>query len=281
MSGMRRAQPGTASARRVFVYVVLTAAAIVMLIPFYWQISTSLSTNAEVMGVPPSFWPAVPQFENYARVGDKIPLASQLLVSSAVTALRVAGQLVTCVLAGYAFARMEFRGRKVVFGLVLSLLMVPPQIFLIPQYLIIKDLGLLNTTLGIALPGFFSSFGIFLMRQAFAALPSELEDAARLDGANPFQTFLRVMLPLVGPTISALVIITVIWSWNDLLWPLIVSARPEAMPISVGLATFQGRYTTDYSVMMAASVIATIPTLALFLVLQRRVLQGLAFSGLK
>lgn len=281
MSSTTRARPRTLSPRRVLVYVVLTAAALVMLIPFYWQISTSLSTNAEVVGVPPSFWPAVPQFENYAKVGEKIPLVSQLFVSATVTALRVAGQLVTCVLAGYAFARMQFRGRRILFALVLSLLMVPPQIFLIPQYLIIKDLGLLNTTLGIALPGFFSSFGIFLMRQAFAALPAELEDAARLDGANPFQTFLRVMLPLVGPTVSALVIITVIWSWNDLLWPLIVSAQPEAMPISVGLATFQGRYTTDYSVMMAASLIATLPTLALFLILQRRVMQGLAFSGMK
>ncbi|MCS5732190.1 carbohydrate ABC transporter permease [Herbiconiux daphne] len=262
-------------------YLVLTIGGIVMVFPFLWQIVMSLSTNSQVMSVPPTFWPGQLQFGNFVEVFQKIPFFDQLWTSVLITVLRTAGQLVLCTLAGYGFARMQFRGKNIVFALVLSLLMVPPQIYLIPQYLIIQDLGLLNTALGVALPGFFSAFGIFLMRQAFIGLPTELEEAARLDGANVFQTFYRVMLPLIGPSISALIIITVLWSWNDLLWPLVVTTRAENMPLSVGLAALQGQFSTDYSVLMAASLLATLPVLILFLALQRRVVQGLAFSGMK
>jgi multiple sugar transport system permease protein len=265
----------------VLTHVALTVGGLIMVFPFVWQVLMSLSTNAQVMSVPPTFWPGELQFGNYAEVFDKIPFFDQLWVSFLITALRTFGQLVLCTLAGYAFARMPFRGKNIVFAIVLSLLMVPPQIYLIPQYLIIQDLGLLNTAFGVALPGFFSAFGIFLMRQAFVNLPVELEEAARLDGANPVQTFFRVMLPLVGPSLSALIIITVLWSWNDLLWPLVVATRAKDMPLSVGLATLQGQFSTDYSVLMAASLLAVLPVLVLFLVLQRRVVQGLAFSGMK
>lgn len=268
-------------AAAVFTHLALALGGLIMVFPFVWQVLMSLSTNAQVMSVPPTFWPGELQFGNYAEVFDKIPFFNQLWVSVLITALRTFGQLILCTLAGYAFARMPFRGKNIVFAIVLSLLMVPPQIYLIPQYLIIQDLGLLNTAFGVALPGFFSAFGIFLMRQAFVNLPVELEEAARLDGANPVQTFFRVMLPLVGPSLSALIIITVLWSWNDLLWPLVVATRAKDMPLSVGLATLQGQFSTDYSVLMAASLLAVLPVLILFLVLQRRVVQGLAFSGMK
>lgn len=262
-------------------HVILALAGIVMVFPFAWQISMSLSTNAQVLSVPPSFWPGVLQWGNYAEVFQKLPFLDQLWSSVWITVIRTAGQLIFCTLAGYGFARLQFRGKNLVFALVLSLLMVPPQIFLIPQYLIVQSFGLLDTALGVALPGVFSAFGTFLMRQAFAGLPSELEEAARLDGANHFQIFSRVMLPLVGPSLSALVIITVLWSWNDLLWPLVVTTRVENMPLSVGLASLQGQFSTDYSVLMAASLMATLPILILFLALQRRVVQGLAFTGSK
>jgi multiple sugar transport system permease protein len=252
-----------------------------MVFPFAWQISMSLSTNAQVLSVPPSFWPGVLQWGNYAEVFQKLPFLDQFWSSVWITVIRTAGQLIFCTLAGYGFARLQFRGKNLVFALVLSLLMVPPQIFLIPQYLIVQSFGLLDTAFGVALPGVFSAFGTFLMRQAFAGLPSELEEAARLDGANHFQIFSRVMLPLVGPSLSALVIITVLWSWNDLLWPLVVTTRVENMPLSVGLASLQGQFSTDYSVLMAASLMATLPILILFLALQRRVVQGLAFTGSK
>ncbi|MDR5700473.1 carbohydrate ABC transporter permease [Agromyces aerolatus] len=262
-------------------HLVLAVGGLIMVFPFVWQILMSLSTNAQVMSVPPSIWPGELQFENYAEVFRKIPFLDQLTMSVVITVLRTVGQLVLCTLAGYAFARMAFRGKNLIFAVILSLLMVPPQIYLIPQYLIVQGAGLLNTPLGVALPGFFSAFGIYLMRQAFSGLPDELEEAARLDGANPFQIFFRIMLPLVGPSLSALVIITVLWSWNDLLWPLVVTTRAQDMPLSVGLATLQGQFSTDYSVMMAASLLAMLPVLILFLVLQRRVVRGLAFSGMK
>jgi multiple sugar transport system permease protein len=159
--------------------------------------------------------------------------------------------------------------------------MVPSQIYVIPQYLLIQDFGLLNTALGVALPGLFSAFGTFLMRQAFLALPKELEEAARLDGANPFQIFWRVMLPLVGPSISALMVLTVLWSWNDLLWPLIVITQTQNMPISVGIATIGADLNPNYAVLMAGSLVATLPILVLFVALQRRVVEGLASSGIK
>lgn len=271
----------TARLGTISTHLVLAVFGFAMVFPFLWQIVTSLSTNAEVMSVPPSFWPGKFQFHNYADVFDRVPFLSQLWASVLITAMRTGGQLILCTLAGYAFARMAFRGKGLIFGITLSLLMVPPQIYLIPQFLIIQNAGLLNTALGVALPGFFSAFGIFLMRQAFVRLPDELEEAARLDGANPFQIFRKVMLPLVGPSLSALIIITVLWSWNDLLWPLVVTTRSEDMPLSVGLATLQGQYSTDLSVLMAASLLAMLPVLILFMVLQRRVVQGLAFSGMK
>lgn len=275
----RSALPGARS--NLGAHIVLSLAGFIMLFPFLWQISMSLSTNAQVLSVPPSFWPGELQFGNFVEVFQKLPFLDQFWSSVWITAIRTLGQLVFCTLAGYGFARLNFPGKNLLFALVLSLLMVPPQIFLIPQYLIIQNLGLLDTAMGVAFPGIFSAFGTFLMRQAFAALPSELEEAARLDGANHFQIFSKVMLPLVGPSISALVIITVLWSWNDLLWPLVVTTRAENMPLSVGLASLQGQFSTDYSVLMAASLMATLPILILFLALQRRVVQGLAFTGSK
>lgn len=262
-------------------HAVLGTVAFVMTFPFLWQLVMSLSTNQQVMSAPPTFWPGELQWQNYAEVFTAIPFLSQLWVSIAITVLRVVGQVVLCSMAGYAFARMRFSAKGVILGIILSILMVPSQVYLIPQFQIIQNLGLLNTVWGIVIPGIFSAFGVFLMRQFFMGLPLELEEAARLDGANPFQIFSRIMLPLAAPGISALVIITTLWSWNDLLWPLVVTTYAERMPLSVGLATMQGFVTTDYPVMMAASVLAMAPVLILFIILQRRVMAGLAFSGSK
>ena len=273
--------PALSGSNSVGTHVTLGLIGFVMVFPFIWQVIISLSTNAQVMSVPPTFWPGDLQWGNYATVFTKLPFLDQLGVSIAITVIRVAGQVVLCAMAGYAFARMRFSGKGIILTIILSILMVPPQVYLIPQFQIIQTLGLLNTVLGIALPGIFSAFGVFLMRQIFLGLPLELEEAARLDGANPFQIFWRIMLPLAMPGISALVIITTLWSWNDLLWPLVVTTYAEKMPLSAGLATLQGSITTDYTVMMAASVMAMAPVLILFIVLQRRVVEGLAFSGSK
>lgn len=267
--------------RNIDAYVVLTVGGLLMIFPFVWQLIMSLSTQAEVTGVPPSLLPASPQWRNYLDVFTLLPFVSQFGVSLAVTVLRVVVQLILCAMAGYAFARMQFRGRGILFALLLSILMVPNQIYLIPQYSIIQGMGLLNTVLGIAMPGLFSAFGTFLLRQHFVSLPAELEEAARLDGANPWQIFWRVMLPLSGPALASVAILTTIASWNDLLWPLVVSTYEDRMPLAVGLATLQGQHMTNYPVMMAASLLAMAPILILFLVLQRRVVEGLAHSGMK
>ena len=268
--------------RNTVAYVVLTVGSVMMIFPFAWQVIMSLGTNADVISMPPSFWPSDFSPENYAHVFDRMPFLPQLGVSIGITVIRTVGQLVLCSMAGYAFARMRFPAKGVVLGLILAILMVPPQVYLLPQYQIVQGLGWLNTVIGIAAPGIFSAFGTFMMRQFFLGLPDELEEAARLDGANPFQIFWKIMLPLAKPGLSALAIITVLWSWNDLLWPLIVATSAESMPLSAGIATLtSGRSITDYPVLLAAAMMAMAPVLILFLVMQRRAIDGVAFSGMK
>lgn len=262
-------------------HIVLTLGGLTMVFPFVWQVLMSLSTNAEIQAVPPQFLPASPQWGNYAEVLARIPFLSQFWTSFLITALRTGAQLILCSMAGYAFARMQFKGRNVLFGLLLAILMIPSQAFLITQYQIIKGLNLLETPWGIVLPGLFSAFGTFLMRQAFMSLPKELEEAARLDGCNPWQVFWKVMFPLVKPSLFAVAITTVLWSWNDLLWPLIVTTRESNMPLSAGIATFAGQHTSDWNLMMAASAMAMAPIFVLFFAMQRKVIEGLATSGLK
>ncbi|MBM7499427.1 multiple sugar transport system permease protein [Brachybacterium muris] len=262
-------------------HVVLLIGGLLMVFPFLWQIIMSLSTHAEVTSVPPTWIPAEPQWGNYPAVFEQIPFLNQFLNTAAVTVLRVVGQLILCAMAGYAFARMEFRGKNVLFALVLSILMVPYQIYLIPQYGIIQQLGWLNTVAGIAAPGIFSAFGTFLMRQHFMGMPRSLEEAARLDGASPWQTFWRIMFPLSGSALSAVAILTALASWNDLMWPLIVATYDDRTTLAVGLSTLQGQFTSNYPVMMAASFMAMLPLMILFIVLQRRVVEGLAHSGMK
>lgn len=276
-----RRRGGSRQPRNTDAYLVLTLGGLIMIFPFVWQLIMSLSTQAEVTSVPPTLVPERLNWGNYVDVFDLMPFASQFTVSATVTVLRVVVQMLLCAMAGYAFARMRFRGRGILFALLLSILMVPNQIYLIPQYSIIQNMGLLNTALGIAMPGLFSAFGTFLLRQHFISMPASLEEAARLDGANQWQTFWRVMLPLSGPALASVAILTTIASWNDLLWPLVVSTYEERMPLAVGLATLQGQHMTNYPVMMAASLLAMAPILLLFLALQRRVVEGLAHSGMK
>ena len=275
---LRPRRPGV---RYPWAHVVLLLGGALMTFPFLWQILMSLSTNAEIQSVPPKPIPDRLHFNNYAAVFDRLPFLNQFGVSVLITAARTAGQVVLCSLAGYAFARMRFPFRNALFILLLLILMIPSQAYIIPQYGIVQAWGLLETPWAIILPGLFSAFGTFLMRQQFMSLPVELEEAARIDGANPFQVFARVMLPLATPGLFAVAITTVLYSWNDLLWPLIVTTREDSMPLSVGIATLQGQHTTDYAVIMAASIMAMAPIFILFMLMQRRVIDGLATSGLK
>lgn len=263
------------------IHVILGVGGFIMAFPFIWQIIMSLSTNAEVQSVVPTFWPAELQWQNYVAVFERLPFLSQLGTSVIITVIRTLAQIVICTLAGYAFARMRFFGRSALLAVVLSILLVPAQVYLISQYQIVQSLGWLNSIMGIVAPGLFSAFGTFLMRTAFLNMPAELEEAARVDGASPFQTFWRIMLPIAKPSISVLAITTVLFSWNELLWPLVVSTYASNMPLSAGLATLAGDVTVNFPVLMAASLMATAPILIMFIFLQRRVIDGLAFAGLK
>jgi multiple sugar transport system permease protein len=279
--GSSRRRPRARDGHTWWIHVVLGVGGFIMAFPFLWQIIMSLSTQAEVQSVPPTFWPAELQWGNYAEVFERLPFLPQLQTSVWMTVIQTLAQIVLCTFAGYAFARMRFRGRAILLALVLSILLVPSQVYLLSQYQIVQSLGWLNTIMGIVAPGLFSAFGTFLMRTAFLNLPVELEEAARIDGANPFQVFWKVMLPLVTPSISVLAITTILWSWNLLLWPLVVSTSAESMPLAAGLATLSSDRQVDYPVLMAASLMAMAPVLIMFIVLQRRVIDGLASSGLK
>jgi multiple sugar transport system permease protein len=278
--------PGSPARRRrrrfpIVVNVVVAISGLVMVFPFVWELLTSLKTLGESTAVPPVILPSVWQWENYSRVFAAIPFAQQFLNTALVTLGRVGGQLVFCSLSAFAFARLKFRGRNITFGLFLSILMVPTQLYIIPQYQIMESLGWLNSLKALIVPGLFSAFGVFLLRQFFLALPRELEDAARIDGCNPFQIYWYVMLPLVRPGLVALGVLTAIWSWNDLLWPLIVNTDPDKMPLSAGLASLQGERLTDFPVLMAGALLASLPMIALFVILQRHFIASIATTGMK
>ncbi|WP_042384215.1 carbohydrate ABC transporter permease [Streptacidiphilus melanogenes] len=262
------------------VHVVLAVGAAAMVAPFLWQLLTSLQTLGEATHVPPTFLPGW-RWSNYGEVFTSMPFLRQFLNTVVITVVRVAAQLLFCSMAAYAFARLRFPGRDVLFLLLLSVLMVPSQVYLLPQYQILMHLGLLNTLTGIVLPGLFSAFGTFMLRQFFLSLPVDVEEAARLDGAGPVRIFWSVMLPLAKPGLISLGVLTVLWSWNDLLWPLVVTSDAGQMPLSVGLATLQGEHVTDYPVLMAGSLLASLPMIAMFLVSQRRITEGIAFTGSK
>ena len=190
-------------------------------------------------------------------------------------------QVALCSMAAYGFARIDFPFKNGIFVLLLSVLMVPGQIFLIPQYLIIMNLGLLDSMMGLVLPNLFSAFGTFLLRQFFMSLPKELEEAAILDGCNRYQIFYRIMLPLVKPGIVSLVIFTAKFAWNNFLWPLLVNTSPDKMILGPALSSLQGQYTTQYPMQMAGAVMAVIPLIVLFFIFQKQFIEGVAQSGIK
>jgi multiple sugar transport system permease protein len=252
-----------------------------MVIPFVWEILTAFKTMAEVSSLPPTIVPRDPTLRGFETFFASVPFLQQFTVSAISLVLRVVGQVMVAALAGYAFARLRFPGRNVLFLLYLLMLMVPSQLFLLGQFEIMKGLQLLNTLPALAIPGIFSAFGTFLMRQAFITMPKEYEEAARLDGAGPIRTFWSVMLPMARPMVAALAVLTALYSWNDLLWPLIVNPTGENRPLTVGLAAMQGQFGTDYPALMAGALICSIPLVAVFLVLQRQFFAGIASSGLK
>lgn len=267
--------------RHLIICIILLLGLVITLLPFVWMILTSFKTQSEAIKIPPVIFPKVWKLQNYAAVFGMIPFAKMYL-NTAVTALvTIAGQLLICSLAAYAFARIHFPGRDIIFVCLLAVLMVPSSFFILPQYLLIQKAGLLNTLPALFIPYLFSAFGTFLLRQFFMALPDELEDAARLDGCNHLQIYAKIMLPLIRSGLVALGILTLRFAWNDLMWPLIVNTSTDKMTLSAGLAFMQGQYITNYPVMMAGAVLAVLPLLILFVIFQKQFVEGIALSGIK
>ncbi|MGW2343015.1 carbohydrate ABC transporter permease [Streptomyces sp. NPDC001661] len=262
-------------------HALLVLGAVITVFPLLWELLTSFKSFGESVRVPPTILPAHWDFSNYAKVFDGVPFGRQFVNTLVMALLRTAAQLLLCSMAAYAFARIRFPGRGPIFLGFLAVLMVPGQLFLLPQYQIMQNLGWLDSMQALVVPGMFSAFGTFLLRQFFMGLPEEVEEAARLDGANPFTVFWCIALPLARPGLLALGILTFLWSWNDLMWPLIVNTDPAKMPLSAGLAALQGAHLTEYPVLMAGSLLATLPVIVVFVAMQRQFIQGIAFSGMK
>ncbi|WP_051299544.1 carbohydrate ABC transporter permease [Arthrobacter castelli] len=264
---------------KYLVHLTLLVAVIVMISPYLWQLATSLKTFEESVQVPPTTIPDDFYFENYSTIFEVIPFASMMGTTIAMTVGRIIGQLVVITLAAYGFARFEFPGKNLIFLVFLSVMMVPDELLIIPQYEIIQSLGWLDTLPALIVPRIFWVFGLFLLRQFFLTLPLEIEEAARIDGAGRFRTFWSVVLPLAKPGMITLAIFSCLFSWKELLWPLIVMSSPDKMPVSVGLATLRGSFFVDYPVLMAGSTLAMLPLILVFIFLQRHFIEGIATTG--
>lgn len=267
---------------QLFRHAVLGLGAFLMLAPFVIMISVSLKPSGEIFSpeftLLPKQWHA---WQNYSDAFTKQPLARYILNGFIVTGAIFTCQLLTALPCAYALAKLRWRGRETMFTLVLLGLLIPPQVTAIPLYILLWQLGLLNTYAAIILPSTISVFGIFLMRQFFLSIPAELEEAAALDGCNRWQTFLRVILPLARPAMATLAIFTLLGAWNDLVWPLIAINNEDLFTVQLGIANFQGTRRTQWSLLMAGNVIATAPLIAFFLFAQKHFIATMTMSGLK
>ena len=262
----------------ISIHVVLILVSITMLVPFIWMALTAFKTSTEATSVNPFvIFPAVWQTDNFKTVIDNMNFL-QLYVNTILLIVgRVAAAVLTATMAAYAFARLEFKGKNVMFSLVLFQMMVPGQIFIIPQYLMVSKMGLLDTVFALIFPGLVTAFGTFLLRQAYLGLPKDLEEAARLDGCNIGQTFLYIMAPLTRSGMVALGIFTAVFAYKDLMWPMI--CNKTVMPLSAALAKMQGQYTNNYPQLMAASLLACVPMIVIYLIFQKQFIEGIATSG--
>lgn len=263
-------------------YGVLGAIALVMLLPLLWLLSTALkSQNENIFQFPPQFLPTEPTLQNFVAVWQQNPFGQYFFNSILVAVLTVGLNLLFCSLAAYPLARLRFKGREVLFSLIVATILIPFQIVMIPLYVLTVQLGLRNSYLGIILPFIASAFGIFLMRQAFLGVPQELEEAARMDGCSELGIWWNVMIASTRPALVTLAIFVFIGSWSDFLWPLIVLDRPEYYTLPLGVAKLAGSFSLDWRLIAAGSVISIVPVVLFFVVMQRYIVPSESSSGLK
>ncbi len=267
--------------KKILIYVILAIMVVVMMIPFVWMVLTAVKTNQEAISVDPFYifphngW----HWENFTKVWENYNFLRLYGNTLLMILLRIICAVLTATMAGYAFGRLEFPGKKILFALVLIQMMIPAQIFIIPQYIMVSKLGWMNSALGLLFPGMVTAFGTYLLKTSYQSLPKELEEAAKIDGCNVFQTFLYVMMPLTRSGMISLGIFTALFAFKDLMWPMIVCTNSETTTLSAGLAKMQGQYGSDYPSMMAAAVLAVVPMVVIYIIFQKQFVEGIATSG--
>lgn len=264
-------------------YALLTVVAALMVGPFVWMVSTSMKGQGDLFQYPPQWIPKAWNLRNYAAIMDVLPLGRMLLNSFTIAVTATIGQIASCALAAYAFARMRFRGKNSLYFVLLATMMIPAQVTMIPVFLIMKFLGWIDTLYALIVPAFFGgAFGTFLLRQFFATIPVDLEDAARIDGCGNFRIFWRIILPLSKPALTTLALFTFMAYWNDLLGPVIYLSSVDKATLTIGLANLQsGAMATRYDLLMAGSVLSVLPILVLLVIGQRWFIRGIATTGIK
>ncbi|NEI38163.1 ABC transporter permease subunit [Rhizobium leguminosarum] len=267
--------------RSVAIYAIVIAVTLIMLMPFAWMLSASLKLSRDVFAFPIEWIPAEPQWQNYVDIWTKIPLALFIYNTSKLTIIVTLLQLLTSGFAAYAFAKLNFPYKNTLFLGYIATIAMPWQVYMVPQFLLMREFGLNNTHLALICLQAFTAFGVFLMRQFYMSIPTELCEAARIDGMNEYQIWARIMLPLSKPALSTLTIFTFVTTWNDFLGPMIYLTKTELKTVQIGLRMFISQYSAEYGLIMAASVVALIPVLVVFLSLQRFFVEGIASTGLK
>ncbi len=263
------------------VYAMLIITVLFMLVPYIWMLSSSLKLNKDVFTFPMQWIPEAPRWQNYADIWTRIPLGKFIYNTAKLSVIVTVLQLFTSSFAAYAFSKLRFKGRNALFLGYIATIAIPWQAYMVPQFILMRSMGLNNTHLAIILLQAFSAFGVFLMRQFYQGIPDELCEAARIDGLSEYGIWARIMLPLSKPALSTLLIFTFVSTWNDFLGPMIYLTKTELKTIQIGLRMFISQYSAEYGLIMAASVISIIPVLVVFLTLQKYFVQGIASSGIK
>jgi multiple sugar transport system permease protein len=273
---------GRRSSRTWWIYLLLILGLLLMVGPFLWMLLGSLKPQAEFLVSPPNFLPQAPTTDNYDRLFSQLDFPRFFFNSSLVALVVTVGNVLFCPMLGYALAKLQWRGKGLIMGLVLATLMVPAGITLIPNFVLMRNLGLVNTYPGLILPFLVGPFGVFLTRQFMYGIPDELLEAARIDGANEWRIFWQVVLPITAPVLATLGILTFLGSWNSFLYPLVMAQEPEMYTLPVALATFAtGQYQADHGMLMAGSFVLVVPVLIVFILFQRWITEGIATTGLK
>lgn len=280
MRSPRRLSLSRLSLSRIGLYGGVAIGAMVMLFPFLWTVVTSITPEGSLSGGP-SLLVKNPTLDAYRSLMDAMPMWRIILNSLGIAVLSTGIQLITGSMAGYGFARLQFRGKNVVFGLYLATLMVPLQVLVVPLFIEMKMLNLQDTYMALLAPSIASAFGVFLLKQAVESVPTELDEAATLDGASHLRIFTMIILPLIRPALATVAVFAFMGSWNSFLWPLVVIRSPEFMTLPLGLSTLQGQFTTQWDVVMAGSVVSIIPIAIVYLLAQRHIIAGVATTGIK